>query len=190
VEDRELVRRLLEKDPEAERYFFHAYRDRLCRVCHYVLGYHDAEAEDVTQEAFMAALRKLPEFEFRSTLYNWLFRICMNLCYDRIRRRQRQIVRAEEKLEALAGQPSVDKARWAQEDAHEQKLLDLVETQREVMGDPCRDLLKLRDTQNQSYAAISEKLKIPIGTVMSRLSRCKETLKQLVLNALGEGSRA
>jgi len=190
LEDRELVQRLLAKDPEAERYFFHAYRDRLCRVCHYVLGHQDPEAEDVTQEAFMAALRKMPEFEFRSTLYNWLFRICMNLCYDRIRQRQRQIVRAEEELENLAGGASVEKARQVLEDARLQKTLELVEAQRESMGDPCRGLLKLRDTENQSYAAISEKLKVPIGTVMSRLSRCKETLKQLVLRALGEGNHA
>jgi RNA polymerase sigma factor (sigma-70 family) len=188
LEDRELVQKLLAKDPGAERYFFHAYRDRLCKVCHYVLGYQDAEAEDVTQEAFMAALRKMPEFEFRSTLYNWLFRICMNLCYDRIRRRQRQIVRSEEDLEVLAGRPSVQKAQWALEDAKRQQMLDLVGSQRDAMGEPCRDLLKMRDTENQSYASISQKLKVPIGTVMSRLSRCKDALRQLVLNAIGESS--
>ncbi|MGH7740068.1 MAG: RNA polymerase sigma factor [bacterium] len=183
MEDRELVRRLLSKDPEAERHFFHAYRDRLCKVCHYILGYQDPEAEDVTQEAFMAALRKLSEFEFRSSLYSWLFRICMNLCYDRVRRRQSQVVRVQEDLEILAAGPSMEKARWDQDDAKRQKMMDLVAAQKKTLGAPCRDLLEMRDGQTRSYADISKILKVPIGTIMSRLSRCKEALKQLVLAA-------
>ena len=52
------------------------------------------------------------------------------------------------------------------------------------MGEPCRGLLNLRDSQGKSYALISETLKVPMGTVMSRLARCRETLKQMVLQAL------
>src|ERR1035438_8896787 len=74
LEDRQLVEKLLAKDTDAENYFFRIYRDKLYKVCVYLLGYQDPEAEDITQEAFLAALRKLPEFEFRSSLYTWLYR--------------------------------------------------------------------------------------------------------------------
>lgn len=190
MEDRELVKRLIARDAEAERYFFHTYRDRLCKACYYILGFQDPEAEDVAQEAFLAAFRRLPEFEFRSSLFHWLFRICMNLCYDRIRQRQRQIVRVEEELEGLIGPSSVAHEARKEEDAEKHRMMQLVESQREVLGDPCRGLLKLRDEEDKSYAVIAETLKIPIGTVMSRLSRCKEALKQLVLGALREGTHA
>jgi RNA polymerase sigma-70 factor (ECF subfamily) len=190
LEDRELVQRLLAKDEKAERYFFLTYRDRLCKACFYILGYQDPEAEDVTQEAFMAALRKLPEFEFRSSLFHWLFRICMNLCYDRIRKRQRQIIRAQEELEGLAGPASVARESQREEDREKHRLMGLIETQREALGEPCQGLLKLRDEDRKSYAAIAESLRIPIGTVMSRLARCKEALKQLVLNVLKEKPNA
>src|ERR1035438_3071107 len=87
LEDRELVQKLLAKDPEAERLFFVTYRDRLCKACFYLLGHRDPEAEDVVQETFAAAFDKISEFEFRSSLFHWLFRICMNRCYRSEERR-------------------------------------------------------------------------------------------------------
>ena len=42
----------------------------------------------------------------------------------------------------------------------------------------------MRDEKGKSYAEISEKLKVPMGTVMSRLARCRETLKELVKRVL------
>lgn len=184
MDDRELVRRLLDKDEEAQRYFFHTYRDRLCKACFYVLGYRDPEAEDVAQETFMVALHKISEFEFRSSLSHWLLRIGMNLCYDRIRKRQRQIVRLEEELDSFSGPYSVEAEKRRDEDARRHRTLEVVEEQRKVLGENCRELLRLRGDESKSYAAISEILKVPIGTVMSRLSRCKEALKELVLKAL------
>src|SRR5690349_5071173 len=89
LDDRELVRRLLAKDEEAQRVFFETYWNKLYKACVYILGGRDSEAEDLAQEAFLVALRKLPEFEFRSTLHHWLFRICTYLCYERIRKRKR-----------------------------------------------------------------------------------------------------
>jgi len=66
----------------------------------------------------------------------------------------------------------------------------LVARQRDLMGDPCRSLLRLRDEEEESYSSIAETLKVPIGTVMSRLARCKEALKKLVLSALEETTHA
>jgi RNA polymerase sigma-70 factor, ECF subfamily len=190
LEDRALVRKILEKDKEAERYFFHTHRDRLYKACVYILGQGDREAEDVVQETFIAAFDHLPKFEFRSSLSHWLVRICMNRCYEKLRQRQRQIIRLEEELEGFSGPSSLahEDRRW--EDAEKHRMMQLVEIQREILGDPCRKLLRLRDEEEKSYASISKTLKIPMGTVMSRLARCKETLKKLVLEALREGTHA
>jgi RNA polymerase sigma factor (sigma-70 family) len=184
LDDRQLVQQLLAKDEKAEQYFFHAYKDRLYKLCVSLLGYQDPEAEDVLQESFIAALEKLPEFEFRSSLYSWLYRICLNHCYNRLRARKRQVVRQEEELEVLAGPLAVDKDRRKTEETKLQAMLEVVETQRSLLGKACRGLLEMRENEEKSYAEIADSLKVPIGTVMSRLARCKEALKQLVLKAL------
>jgi RNA polymerase sigma-70 factor, ECF subfamily len=190
ISDRELVQRLLAKDTAAEQYFFNTYREPLYKACVYVLGHQDPEAEDVTQETFIVALGKLKAFEFRSTLHHWLFRISMNLCYQRIRKRKRQVLHLDGQMEALSGSLSVDHQRRQEEDTEKEKRIRVIEAQRELLGDPCRKLLDLRDVKKKNYAYISKALKVPIGTVMSRLARCKEALKQLVQSALGDASNA
>ena len=190
LEDRELVQRLIAKDPQAERYFFNTYREKLYKACVYILGYQDPEAEDVSQEAFIVALQKLPEFEFRSTLHHWLFRICMYLCYQRLRKRKRNISFLQEELDALAETLSVEQHQLLAEAAEDRQRVQQIKKYRDLMGDPCRRMLELRDDHESSYIDIAKKMKIPMGTVMSRLARCKETLKELVLRAVRKESRA
>jgi RNA polymerase sigma-70 factor (ECF subfamily) len=186
LEDRELVEKLLAKEDQAYRYFYDTYRDKIYKACVYLLGYRDPDAEDVTQEVFLAALRQLPQFEFRSGLYHWLYRIAMYLCFERIRKRRRFIVSLDVDLEAAATPLARAGPDAAKEETERMRMLKVVEAQREGMGEPCKSLLDLREIQRKSYAQIADILKVPIGTVMSRLSRCKEALKQLVMKVLKE----
>ena len=186
MEDRELVHNLLKKDEQAYHYFYQTYRDKIYKACVYLLGYQDPDAEDVTQEVFLASLKQLPQFEFRSSLYHWLYRICMYLCYERIRSRKRLVVTLDEELEAASGPLSVRRQEREQEELEKMKWVTLVEAQKQLLGDPCKSLLELRDGQEKSYAQISGVLKVPMGTVMSRLARCKEALRELVSRALKE----
>ncbi|HUO57640.1 MAG TPA: RNA polymerase sigma factor [bacterium] len=189
MEDRELVRKLLAKDAEAYRYFYGAYRERIYRICVVLLGYQDPDAEDVTQEVFLAALKQLPQFEFRSTLYYWLHRICTYLCYERIRKRKRQVVSLNEDLEAVAGPMALTRLASESHDEKERQMLALVESQKQSLGEPCRNLLDLRMKEKRTYGELAEILKVPIGTVNSRLARCLEALRNLVNRALKEGRR-
>lgn len=179
------MEKLLAGDEAAYRYFYGTYRDKIHKASAYLLGYQDPDAEDVTQEVFLAALKQLPQFEFRSSLYHWLYRICMYLCYERIRKRRRLVSSLDEELETAATPLALGQDRVLEE-KEKQRALEVVEAQREMMGDPCRSLLDLREKQQKSYAQIADSLKVPIGTVMSRLARCKEALKALVLKALKE----
>lgn len=190
MDDQQLVQRVLAGDKEAEQFFFHAHRDRLFKACIYVMGRDEREAEDIVQETFIAAFKGLKNFEFRSSVSHWLVRICINRCYEHLRQRQKQIVRLQEELESMSGPSSVQKEKHRQEDAKHHELLRLIETQRDNLGKPCRKLLELRDGEEKSYAKIAKTLRIPIGTVMSRLARCKEALKKLVVRALREGIHA
>jgi RNA polymerase sigma-70 factor (ECF subfamily) len=188
LEDRILVERLLRKDEEAERYFFEAYRDRLYKVSVSFLGYQDPEAEDVTQEVFLVALRKLSGFEFRFSLFTWLYCICVNLCYARMESRRKLVSHLDEELETLAGPRSLALQHEREDEAERGRKLELMRSQKERLGSFCRDLLEMRDGKGGSYAQMAKELKVPIGTVMSRLARCKEALKRLVLGSMEGGA--
>jgi RNA polymerase sigma-70 factor, ECF subfamily len=189
LEDRELVRRLLAKDEQAYRHLYQTYRGRLYRACVFILGYRDPDAEDVTQEVFLAALQKLHQFQFRSSLYHWMHCIATYLCYKRIRARKRLVVKMDEEFEAMVESAMPSRFGQEQEEREKQKLIELIQAQKALLGEPCRGLLELRDVQKKSYAELAEILKVPIGTVNSRLARCKGTLKDLVERALKGGRR-
>ena len=184
MEDQELVRKIIAKDEEAQGLFYRQYRDQLYQTCVYVLGYQDRDAEDLVQETFVTALQKLPGFEFRSSLARWLNRICVHLCYKQLRKRKRLVTKLDEDLEQLSDTANAGQQRLKQEQEETQEILQLLEAQKKLLGKPCRELLEWRDGAGKSYADLAEILKVPMGTVMSRLARCKESLKELVLRVL------
>jgi RNA polymerase sigma-70 factor (ECF subfamily) len=180
LDDRTLVQRLLLKDPEAQRYFDQTYRLRLYRACCHLLGYKDSDAEDVVQETFLAALRQLSTFQFKSSLYRWLHQIAMYRSYRVIRHRRRQVSTLTEEMEELAAGQAVDNAQKEEDERRHHQRVEAVRLVRDALGEPCRTLLKKRDEEGQTYGQLAETLKIPVGTVMSRLSRCMEALRKLL----------
>lgn len=188
MEDRELVQRLLAKDEEAQRFFYQAHREKLYRICVYILGYQDRDAEDMVQETFIRVLQKLSGFEFRSSLARWVNQICVHLCYRQLRKRKRLVIQVDQELEELLGPAGVERQGQEQQAHETQKWVELVEKQRALLGKPCQELLELREGARKSYVELAEILQVPMGTVMSRLARCKEALKELVRRALPKGS--
>jgi len=178
LDDRTLVEGLLRGDPLAQAYLDREFRPRLYKASCYILGYRDAEAEDIVQDTFLAAYDNLSGFEFRSSLYHWLHRICMYRCFEVIRKRRRQVATLDEDLEGLAGKPAMDHSAKEEEAQFKESALTALREERESMAEPCKSLLTLRDIEGKSYAQLADVFRIPIGTVMSRLSRCKETLEK------------
>ena len=177
LDDRSLVQGLLGGDPQAQRYFDQVYRPKIYRACCHLLGYKDLDAEDVVQETLLAALQQLPAFEFRSSFYRWLYHIAMYKCYRVIRKRRRQVSTQHEDLDLLATGESIDRSQKREEEKRLQEAAETIRTERDALGDPCRTMLAKRDEEGLTYGQLAEFFKIPVGTVMSRLSRCLETLR-------------
>jgi RNA polymerase sigma-70 factor (ECF subfamily) len=187
LSETELIQQILAGDEGAKTRFYQAHSGRLKPICVHFLGYQDSDIDDTIQQTFLIAFQKLGEFEPRSTLYTWLAHICVNLCYERIRKRKRVLVSLQADLEQMTA--SLAKAQNDEKDRMDEdhKKIKLMEGLIKTMGEKCRKVVELRDLEGQSYAAIGKLLKIPIGTVMSQLARCRETLKQLVQGSLKEG---
>ena len=129
-----------------------------------------AAAEDIAQEAFIAALRALPRFDVRRPLRPWLHRIVVNRAIDWSRvRTVRAEVEADARHEARA---SAEPAPTALGDEVAAALLKLAVEQRAV--------IVLRYLLEFTPGEIAELLELPRGTVNSRLRRGLDALGDLV----------
>ncbi len=171
------MERLLKREPEAQQFFDQAYRLKIYRACCHLLGYRDSDAEDVVQETFLAALQQLSNFQFKSSLYRWLYQIAIYKCFRVIRKRRRQVAVLEAEMETLSAGKALEKDQKEEMERRNRELAGVIRLERDAMGDPCKTLLQKRDEEGQTYGQLAETLKIPVGTVMSRLARCMETLR-------------
>jgi RNA polymerase sigma-70 factor (ECF subfamily) len=144
---------------------------------------NDDEAQEVAQETFLRALRYFDSYR-GSDAKAWLFSICRNSCQT-WRSRKRQTAATESFDEKLHSFPTVMRDQ-------EQRMIDAdrVATIREcieILPLEYREVLILRELEEMSYRKISEVTAVPVGTVMSRLSRARKRLVECAaVPAMGE----
>jgi RNA polymerase sigma factor (sigma-70 family) len=136
---------------------------------------NEDDAQDVVQESYLKAFRFFEGFHPGANARGWLLRIVRNTCYSALGARHRQGTALEldvEQLEDAAPGPRANVDAKA-----------TVETVREAIAAlpvDYREVVVLRELEELSYKEISEVAGIPLGTVMSRLSRARDQL-QLIL---------
>ena len=189
MDERLLVRRVLAGDEKAKREFYELHQSKLYSFCVYFVGANDPEIEDILQEVFLTAFQKLGQFEFRSSLNTWLTQICIHKCYRLFRKRGRVVVQVEEDLEIRLQGKALEVSEKANRDLDRKAKMETIDKALENMGDPCKRMLQMRMKEEASYIDMARTLKIPVGTIMSRLARCTASLKELVGRMLEEGSR-
>ena len=143
------------------------------------------DARDVVQDAFIKAYRNLAGFQGDSAFYTWLYRIAMNLCIDRTRRRKRaapvefdETVAAEEDGESgLSPQRlGFDPARALDD----REIRERVMASLEKLSPAHRAIIIMREVDGLSYQEIADTLSISIGTVMSRLFYARKRLQEML----------
>lgn len=141
------------------------YRGPIVNLAYQLLGDRD-EAEDVAQETFVQAFLNLERFRGRSNLFTWVYRIAVNACRMRLRRRRPLPLEAE--LHATEG---FDEQAWVFKQQVDEVLRQLPE--------PFREVLILREMHELSYEEIAQVLGIPLGTVRSRLHAARQRFADL-----------
>ena len=180
-----LVRAAQQGDQAAFTEIVRRYQRAIYRVA-YGLTRRAEDADDLAQEAFVRAYRAIGTFRVGEPLYPWLSRITVNLGYSLFRHRKR---RPEAELDPLleAGH------EWAGDD---DPVADLEGREQAAMlrasfaelSPEHQAILVLRIVENQSYDEIAHSLNVPIGTVMSRLSRARADLKRHLVARRGDES--
>jgi RNA polymerase sigma-70 factor (ECF subfamily) len=183
LEDKEMVAGLLKEEPAAQQHLDKAFRKRLYQTAVYFLGIQDPEIEDVVQESFVMALRDLAHFEFRSSFYTWINHICVNRCFQRLRERNRVVLGQEGNFDALLASQALHQHGSSDEAEIQEERRGILRRAMQRMNELCRGVLGLRVERGMSYAEIAKVLRVPMGTVMSRLARCQAQLNSLVTQA-------
>jgi RNA polymerase sigma-70 factor (ECF subfamily) len=179
-EEQELVAQVINGNPEAEEKFIKLFRPRLLRASMYFLGGQDCDAEDIVQDTLIIALPKLKDYVFKAPIYAWLRQICLRLCYARLRKRGRMLASAEEDLEMFMRRMATERVQNEDLEEQKQQQMALLNELKKKLNPDSSQIVELRHVQGLSYIQISLTLKIPMGTVMSRLARAKDQLRQLL----------
>lgn len=148
------------------------HQDRIYQVAYRITGNHE-DAWDAAQETFLNAFRSLARFRGAASFSTWLHRIAVNAALDLIRRRPSQPTVPLESVTVSGGTEPADAAgRVDVQRRINQAIASLPAEQRAVVV--------LRDLQGLSYEEIASALRIPPGTLRSRLSRAREALRRLL----------
>ena len=156
-------------EEEAEQFFaqlLRRYRRPIVNLAYQLLGDHD-EAEDVAQDTFVQAFLHLKRFRGQSSLFTWLYRIAVNACRMRLRKR-RPLPLSDVHHPDEAG---FDEQAWVLKQQVDEVLRRLPE--------PLREVLILREMHELSYEEIAQVLRIPVGTVRSRLFTARQRFAEL-----------
>jgi RNA polymerase sigma-70 factor, ECF subfamily len=141
-----------------------------------------ADAEDLVQDTYLKAFRFQDRFERGTNLKAWLFTILHNTWRNARRANARDPVAVDS--EAVERAPAATRASDSPEARLSQQMLDAdLRAALDALPDIFRQAVWLRDVEDFSYAEIATMVGVPIGTVMSRISRGRRLLHERLTGA-------
>lgn len=158
------------RDPEAFNAIYKAFSPKLYYVCLRYLK-NDADAQDVLQETFVTAYRKIDSFNGQGSFEGWLRRIAVNNCLSKLRIDKKQF-ESENYVLDKEEIPS-EEDDYLQKEETETNLLRALKE----LPDGYRTIINLAILEDYSHREIGELLNIAESTSRSQLARAKAALK-------------
>ena len=152
------------------------YEQQIWRICWHLL-HHTEDARDCAQEVMLKAWRALPSFRQESSLESWLYRIAVNTCNDFLRKKRRYPTESTEELQVKGFDPPDPTPGTEEQALRHTETLRLQEALNRL-PDKLRLPLTLYALEEKSYEEIAVILRLPVGTVKSRIARAREALKK------------
>ena len=179
-----LIQRCLGGDQIAWEDIVRQHRRKVFNIAYKFTGRHD-EAEDLTQDIFLKIFKSLDTFDRRANFQTWLISISRNLCIDHYRsvRKERETIDRDVDANELtpASHEPGPVAALEQRDRVtllRQALSELPET--------LRTAVMMRDIRELSYQEIADRLRLPEGTVKSRINRGRTELARQIRKLHGD----
>ncbi len=150
---------------------FLPYLDAAYNLAYWIVG-GEQDAQDIVQDAYVRALKGFPRFRGNNPRA-WLLTIVRNTAYTWIKKRNR----AEERLVPFDEDIHVARLETESSEQYRERETQLIEEALKRLPVEFRETLVLFELESWSYKAIAARLNIPLGTVMSRLSRARRLLQ-------------
>lgn len=180
----DLIKRCKNKDRDAFNELVEEYQTRVINIAYSMLSDRD-DALDAAQEVFVKVYKGIDGFREKSSFTTWLYRITSNVCADFLRKRQKNVrvvsisidsddESGEGDMEIPDASPTPDEHMMLSEQHRAiREALSIVKSE-------YREVITLFDIEGLSYKQISDILRIPEGTVKSRLNRARVALKKIL----------
>jgi RNA polymerase sigma-70 factor (ECF subfamily) len=188
-----LVRQCMAGDSQAWQQLVVSQHRRIYAICYRFTGSGN-DAEDLTQEVFLKLYKNLSSFDIqKGSFQTWITTLARNLLVDHFRRTR--LERASESLDAsYDGEedgPSMADRLADSKPSQEQHVAGLelkvrVQAALKQLSPELREAVILRDLEDMDYKEISQVLRIPEGTVKSRISRGRGELARLLQRIEGQ----
>lgn len=146
------------------------------------------DAEDLVQETYMKAFKYFSKFKRGTNLKAWLFKILKNTFINYYRKRKKiphqvEFVEFEDNIEnfSISNIPSVQFSETLSDSDIFSGLDEEVKLALDILPEEYKAVITMSDIEGKSYKEISKILKLPLGTVMSRLYRGRKSLEENLL---------
>jgi RNA polymerase sigma-70 factor (ECF subfamily) len=182
-----LVRRCLSGDAVAWEEIVQRYHRRIYNICYRFAGSPD-DAQDLTQEVFIKMYRTLNSYDLgRGAFMTWVTTVTRNLLVDHFRKSKQD--RMTDSLDTVASEHEdamplseqiPDKAAPPDSGVQSRETREAVHRALQKLSPELREAVILRDLQDMDYREIAGALRVPEGTVKSRINRGRAELARLL----------
>ena len=189
-----LVRQCIGGDAEAWRQLVVSQHRRIYAICYRFTG-SGADAEDLTQEVFLKLYRNLGSFDTeKGSFQTWITTLARNLLVDHFRRTRQD--RATESMDAgwegdEDGPTQADRLADTRATQHDRvaalEIQARVQAGLKQLSPELREAVVLRDLEDMDYKEIAAVLRVPEGTVKSRISRGRGELARILQRTQDQG---
>lgn len=180
----EAIERAKQGDAEAFEFLYNLHKRRVYSLC-LRMTTNTAEAEDLTQEAFLQLFRKIGTFRGESAFSTWLHRMAVNVVLMRLRKKGLPIVPLEDTIETEEETP---KKELGAEDISLAGSIDRLQLQRSIDALPpgYRSIFVLHDIEGYEHNEIADMVGCSIGNSKSQLHKARMKLRELLKTSRAE----
>lgn len=181
MSEQEIIKACKKGDREAFNELIRMYQSKVANIAYGMVSDQN-DALDAAQEVFIKVYTGISTFKGNSSLNTWIYRITVNVCNDILRGRLKNSVVTS--IDATYDESDDPKNEIEDDTYSPDKYIETGEDQRaireaiEEISPVNREVLVLCDIEGREYAEVSQILKIPEGTVKSRLNRARNILRK------------